>query len=179
MFKTLAKDMTGFGLVEIILVLFISIAIFGVGFYAVKTNNKSPIGTTVHAGSYEILSTFDGVTVSACKSYFSGYGGGYNVHLLFTKLSNAPSYYYNFNTYSPYRQYKWGYPTTSNKYYANTVAAYTASASLVFGDQVQVNIYDAYNLSQLGNAKQITLDLGVGNYNYAAGLFPWANINNC
>ena len=120
----------GAGHMVIILILLV-VAIIGVAGFAVF--NSSNIKKT--SAGYTTLGSRNGITVSACKTYNSVYGGIYSVKVLITKAATTPAYKYDVfdvnGITSAYSQ-----RTTSNAYYAGTVAAMTINMSVVNRDQV-------------------------------------------
>jgi hypothetical protein len=114
------------------------VVIGGVGFFVYNNSNKKTASkSTAHAGGYTTLGLSKGITVSACKTYNSVYGGIYSVKVLITKAASTPAYTYdvfdkNGITYTVSQH------TTSTAYYAGTVAAVTINMSVVNEDYITI-----------------------------------------
>ena len=124
----------GAGHMVIILILLV-VAIIGVAGFAVF--NSSNIKKT--SAGYTTLGSNYGITVSACKTYNSVYGGINSVKVLFTKAATTPAYTYDvvdINGITGALSQR----TTSNAYYAGTVAAVTINMSVVNKDSIAINV---------------------------------------
>ena len=146
----LKTNSSGFGHIEMLLLVVAVVVIGGVGFFVYNNSNKKTTSkSTAHAGGYTTLGLHSGIKVSACQTYNSVYGGIYTVKVLFTKAATTPAYTYQLwdvngitNAVSQ--------STTSNAYYAGTVASYTINMSVVNRDHVIINA--PYTLSIINDA---------------------------
>jgi len=144
----LKTNSSGFGHIEMLLLVVAVVVIGGVGFFVYQNQNKKTASkSTAHAGGYTTLgsSNGNGVTVSACKTYNSIYGGIYTVKVLFTKAATTPAYNYDVfdlggNNFTQSQR------TTSNAFYAGTVAAVTINMSVVNKDLVVINSPISYSI---------------------------------
>jgi hypothetical protein len=169
------KDFGGFSYFKAILAILAFITILGIGFFDFSHNSKK----NAHASSYMHIDSFAGVTLFACKTYVPAYGGVYNVNLIFTKTKSTKNYYYYYESYSPIRSYHWGMPSTSNAYYAGTIASYKINAALLTNDMIYITLTDAAQQIQLGHALSITDVLGAPIKDLPAGYYKWSDIWNC
>ena len=85
-----------------------------------------------------------GLTVSACKTYNSVYGGIYSVKVLITKAATTPAYTYNVADFNGITNAV-SQSTVSTAYYAGTVAAMTINMSVVNLDKVVAEIAKGRN----------------------------------
>jgi uncharacterized protein (UPF0333 family) len=92
----LKTNTSGFGHIEMLLLVVAVVVIGGVGFFVYQNQNKKTASkSTAHAGGYTPLYNYSGITTSACKTYNSVYGGIYTVKVLFTKAATTPAYTYD------------------------------------------------------------------------------------
>jgi hypothetical protein len=134
----LKTNSSGFGHIEMLLLVVAVVVIGGVGFFVYNNSNKKTASkATAHAGGYTYLYSNYGITTSACKTYNSAWGGFYAVKVLITKAATTPAYKYDVfdvnGITSAYSQ-----RTTSTAYYAGTVAAMTINMSVVNRDQIVI-----------------------------------------
>ena len=159
----LKRNTSGYGQIEMLLLVVAVVVIGGVGFFVYQNQNKKTASkSTAHAGTPSKLGISNGITVSACKTYSSVYGGIYTVKVLFTKAASTRAQQYdvvdvNGKTLTQSQR------TTSNVYYAGTVAAVTINMSVVNKDLVVINspiIYaiEPENNSLNGNYKSIRIN---------------------
>ena len=125
---------SGFGHLEMLFLVLAVVIIGTVGFFVYQNQNKKTASkATAHAGSYTTIGTGRGITISACKTYNSVYGGIYTVKVLFAKAATTPAY-----TYDVFDQNgitgAFSQETKSNAYYAGTVAAVVINMSVVNKD---------------------------------------------
>ncbi len=144
----LKTNTSGFGHIEMLLLVVAVVVIGGVGFFVYQNQNKKTASkATAHAGGYTQLSgawNTNMITVSACKTYNSVYGGIYTVKVLITKAATTPAY-----TYDVYdRNGTISQRTTSNAYYAGTVAAVTINMSVVNNDMLSAQTNEGKNSYQ-------------------------------
>jgi len=135
----LKTNSSGFGHIEMLLLVVAVVVIGGVGFFVYQNQNKKTASkSTAHAGGYTIIGTSSGITASACKTYNSAWGGFYAVKVLFTKAATAPPFPYSVDVHNgitgAISQEK-----TSNAYWAGTVAAVTVKISVVSKDGVWID----------------------------------------
>ena len=171
----------GFGHLETLLIIVAIGAIVGVGLFVLQSNTNK-IKNKAHASSpYMPTAYFAGVLFGVCKTLIptSVYGGGYKLSFAFAKQVRDPAYYYSFSNYSPTNQWHWGQATTSNSYYAGTIATYTDIVSNLNHDQAVIQLFNASTLAQMGGAAYIQIDLGTSSYNPGAYFYPYAHIWNC
>ena len=139
----------GFGHMEIILVVLV-VAIIGVVGFTVFNNHKtsSSLKATAAVPRYTTLGKSHGITVSACKTYNSIYGGIYSVKVIITKDVNTTAYAYDISdlngTTSAISQH-----TFSNAYWAGTVASYTINMSVVNKDYITIIAPDVITSSTI------------------------------
>ena len=134
----LKTNSSGFGHIEMLLLVVAVVVIGGVGFFVYNNSNKKTASkSTAHAGGYTTLGSSNGVTASACKTYNSVYGGIYTVKVLFTKAATTPAYTYDIYDRNGITG-AISQRTTSNAYYAGTVASYTINMSVVNKDGITI-----------------------------------------
>jgi hypothetical protein len=117
----------------VIIVILLVVAIIGVAGFAVF--NSSNIKKT--SAGYTTLGSSRGITVSACKTYYSAWGGFYAVKVLITKAATTPAYKYDVfdrNGITGAISQR----TTSNAYWAGTVAAMTINVSVANKDTMSI-----------------------------------------
>ena len=132
----LKTNTSGFGHIEMLLLVVAVVVIGGVGLFVYNNSNKKTASkATAHAGGYTRLGSRHGITTSACKTYNSAWGGFYAVKVLFTKKATIPA-----PSYQVFDQngitYAISQVTQSTAYYAGTVAAVTINMSVVNKDKI-------------------------------------------
>ena len=136
----LKTNSSGFGHIEMLLLVVAVVVIGGVGFFVYNNSNKKTASkATAHAGGYTTIGMGRGLTVSACKTYNSVYGGIYSVKVLITKAATTPAYQYDI--FDIGKTGAISQRTTSNAYYAGTVASVTINISVVNADAVDWGAY--------------------------------------
>jgi hypothetical protein len=122
------------------LLLVVAVVVIGcVGFFVYNNSNKKTASkATAHAGGYTTLGSSSGVTVSACKTYTNIWGGIYSVKVLITKAASTPAYWYDVYDQNGINGAN-SQRTTSNAYYAGTVAAMTINMSVVNKDYIWIS----------------------------------------
>ncbi len=144
----LKTNTSGFGHIEMLLLVVAVVVIGGVGFFVYQNQNKKTASkATAHAGGYTQLSgawNTNKITVSACKTYTNIWGGIYSVKVLFTKAASTPAYTYIAYDYNITVSQN----TTSNAYYAGTVAAVTINMSVVNKDMLLAQTNEGKNSYQ-------------------------------
>jgi hypothetical protein len=134
----LKTNTSGFGHIEMLLLVVAVVVIGGVGFFVYNNSNKKTASkSTAHAGGYTKLGSTSGITVSACKTYNSVYGGIYTVKVLITKAASTPAYKYFVYDVNGITN-AISQDTTSDAYYAGTVAAVTINMSVVNKDSITI-----------------------------------------
>jgi len=140
----LKTNSSGFGHIEMLLLVVAVVVIGGVGFFVYQNQNKKTASkSTAHAGGYTKLGSSNGITVSACKTYNSVYGGIYTVKVLFTKAASTRAQQYDVYDYNGITK-AYSQRTTSNAYYAGTTAAVTINMSVVNKDYIFISPNDNY-----------------------------------
>jgi hypothetical protein len=135
----LKTNSSGFGHIEMLLLVVAVVVIGGVGFFVYNNSNKKTASkSTAHAGGYTTLGLSSGITVSACKTYNSVYGGIYSVKVLITKAATTPAYRYDVSDMNGITKV-YSQHTNSTAYYAGTVAAVTINMSVVNRDEITIN----------------------------------------
>jgi Tfp pilus assembly protein PilV len=134
----LKTNTSGFGHIEMLLLVVAVVVIGGVGFFVYQNQNKKTASkATAHAGTPTKLGESQGIMTSACKTYSSVYGGIYSVKVFITKNVNTTAYAYDISdrngTTSAISQH-----TFSAAYYAGTVASYTINMSVVNKDYITI-----------------------------------------
>ncbi|MEI6152308.1 MAG: hypothetical protein WCQ10_07260, partial [Chitinophagia bacterium] len=102
-------------------------------------NKKTASKSTAHAGGYTTIGPGWPVKVSACKTYNSAWGGFYAVKVLVTKEASTPAYGYDIYDQNGITLIS-SQRTTSNAYYAGTVATVTIYMSVANKDIVWIGI---------------------------------------
>ena len=161
----------GFGHMEIILVVLV-VAIIGVVGFTVFNNHKtsSSLKATASVPGYSRLGLHSGITVSACKTYTNIWGGIYSVKVLFTKAASTPAYWYDVYDVNGITG-AGSQRTTSNAYYAGTVAAVTINMSVVNKDVIYIYAPNSNNAMA-----QYIINLETGSY---ANIKVINNITTC
>ena len=151
----LKTNSSGFGHIEMLLLVVAVVVIGGVGFFVYNNSNKKTASkATAHAGSYTKLGSTDGITTSACTTYSSARGGVFTVKVLFTKAATTPAQQYvvydqNGKTYAISQL------TQSTAYYAGTAASVTIKMFLVNRDYINIYSENQYQFSiVLGNSRK-------------------------
>ncbi len=151
----LKTNTSGFGHIEMLLLVLAVVVIGGVGFFVYNNSNKKTASkSTAHAGGYTTVKYGSGITTSACKTYNSAWGGFYAVKVLFTKAATTPANYffvYDVNGKTGAQSQT----TNSNAYYAGTVAAVTINMSVVNQDSIYYSTSGGGWIGP-GNINQIT-----------------------
>ena len=132
----LKTNSSGFGHIEMLLLVVAVVVIGGVGFFVYNNSNKKTASkATAHAGGYTKVGSANGVTISACQTWNSAWGGIYTVKVLFTKKATTPA-----NTYDVYTQNGnvISQRTKSNAYYAGTVAGVTINVATWNNDTLKI-----------------------------------------
>ena len=141
----LKTNSSGFGHIEMLLLVVAVVVIGGVGFFVYNNSNKKTASkSTAHAGGYTTLGSYNGATVSACKTYNSAWGGFYAVKVLITKAASTPAYDYDvFDTNGINNAYS--QRTSSSAYWGGTVAAMTINMSVVNRDYITIHMKTFWN----------------------------------
>ena len=138
----LKTNSSGFGHIEMLLLVVAVVVIGGVGFFVYNNSNKKTASkATAHAATAlptPLDLSHSGITVSACKTYTNIWGGIYSVKVLITKNVNTPAYWYDVSDINGITQ-AYSQHTHSNAYYAGTVASYTINMSVVNKDYILID----------------------------------------
>ena len=161
----LKRNTSGYGHIEMLLLVVAVVVIGGVGFFVYQNQNNKT--AKAHAGGYTTLGSSSGITASACKTYNSIYGGIYSIKVLFIKEASTPAYNYDVFDINELNG-AYSQRTTSNAYNAGTLAAVSINMSVVNKDIVVINLGR--------NVVGYEIIPGTGNGDYAKGI---DNITDC
>ncbi len=124
--KTLKKinNSLGFAHIELFIAVVVIAAIAGAGYFVYQNHTKTNVS---HAAGWSSLGKHGNISVSACATPVSGFGGGWKVEVRFIKSADTPS---NTASYEMYLNDVNGHligSTVQNgdAYFNNTVAILT------------------------------------------------------